>query len=144
MDAAYNLPRKFMVKLKTRMCDCDYWEIVGLPCQHAMVVIGYARHGIEEYVSTWFTRQAYLNTYSVMFSPLLHQCTWERTGRPLIDPPIVQKKIPSGPCQSSNTGMRKRRAQVGSGDAGIKKRQSSQGLSQSENLSQALNVTGSL
>ncbi|KAK9206500.1 hypothetical protein WN943_016777 [Citrus x changshan-huyou] len=28
-----------------------------------------------------------------MFSPLSDQCMWERTGRPLIDPPIVQKKV---------------------------------------------------
>ncbi|KAK9198489.1 hypothetical protein WN944_013674 [Citrus x changshan-huyou] len=90
---------------------------------------------------------------------------WERTGRPLIDPPIVQKKasttsiqplnvsqqatrrrkqIPSGPGQSSNTRGRKRRVQVGSGDAGTRGEQSSQGLSQSENPSQASNVTGSL
>ncbi|KAK9209419.1 hypothetical protein WN944_001785 [Citrus x changshan-huyou] len=58
-----------------------------------MAAIGYARHAIEEYVPAWFATQTYLNTYSVMFSPLPDQCTWERTGRPLIDPPIMQKKV---------------------------------------------------
>ena len=93
MDAAYNPPKRFVVKLETRTCDCGYWEIVNFPCQHAMATIGYARHKIEEYVPTWFTGKAYLNTYSVIFSPLLDQCTWERIRRPLIDPPIVQKKV---------------------------------------------------
>ncbi|KAK9190966.1 hypothetical protein WN943_019576 [Citrus x changshan-huyou] len=64
MDAAYSPPRRFMVKLKSRTCDCGYWEIAGLPCQHAMVAIGYARHAIEEYVPAWFATQTYLNTYS--------------------------------------------------------------------------------
>ncbi|KAH9768456.1 SWIM-type domain-containing protein [Citrus sinensis] len=165
MDAAYSPRRRFVVKLESRTCDCGYWEIAGLPCQHAMAAIGYARHAIEEYVPAWFATQSYLNTYSVMFSPLPNQCTWERTRRPLIDPPIVQKKasqtattaksidskvatsqstrkIPSGPGQSSNTRGRKRRAQVGSGDTGTRGEQSSQGLSQSENPSQASNVIG--
>ncbi|KAH9681171.1 SWIM-type domain-containing protein [Citrus sinensis] len=245
MDAAYSPRRRFVVKLESRTYDCGYWEIAGLPCQHAMAAIGYARHAIEEYVPAWFATHTYLNTYSMMFSPLPDQCMWERIGRPLIDPPIVQKKIgrpkksrkraqnepnkekrkffvicsfcggsnhnlrscplrpsvaranraknhnslasttsiqslnasqqatrrrkqasqtttvaksidskvatsqtarkiPSGPGQSSNTRGRKRRAQVGSGDAGIRGEQSSQGLSQSENPSQASNVTGSL
>ncbi|XP_024039462.1 uncharacterized protein LOC112098087 [Citrus clementina] len=201
MDAAYSPPRRFVVKLESRTCDCCYWEIAGLPCQRAMAAIGYARHAIKEYVPAWFATQTYLNTYSVMFSPLPDQCTWECTGRPLIDPPIVQKmvgrpkksrkraqnepnkekikffvicsfyggsnhnlrscplrplvvranraknhnsQIPSGPGQSSNTRGRKRRAQVGSGVVGTRGEQSSQGLSQSENPSQALNVTGSL
>ena len=93
MDAAYSPPRRFVVKLESRTCDCGYWEIAGLHCQHAMAAIGYARHAIEEYVPAWFATQTYLNTYSVMFSPLSDQCMWERTGRPLIDPPIMQKKV---------------------------------------------------
>ena len=95
MDATYSSPRRFVVKLESRTCNCGYWEIAGLPCQHAMVAIGYTRHAIEEYVPAWFATQTYLNTYSVMFSPLLDQCTWEHTGKPLIDPPIVQKKVGS-------------------------------------------------
>ncbi|KAK9225701.1 hypothetical protein WN943_010745 [Citrus x changshan-huyou] len=58
-----------------------------------MAAMGYARHQVQEYVPTCFSRQAYLSTYSVMFSPLPDQCTWEPTGRPLIDPPIVERKI---------------------------------------------------
>ena len=92
MDAAYNPPRRFVVKLETRTCDCNYWEIAGLISPHSIAAIGYAIHAIKEYVPTWFTRQAYLNTYSVMFSLLRDQCTWERIRRLLIDPPIVQKK----------------------------------------------------
>ena len=81
------------MKLEFRTCDCGYWEIVALPCQHAMPAMGYVRHEVQEYVPTYFSRQAYLSTYSVMFSPFTDQCTWEPTGRPLIDPPIVKRKI---------------------------------------------------
>ncbi|KAK9208847.1 hypothetical protein WN944_001208 [Citrus x changshan-huyou] len=93
MDRAYNPPKRFVVKLESRICDCVYWKIVGLPCPHVMAAMGYARHDVQEYVPTYFSRHAYLSTYSVMFSPLPDQCTWEPTRRSLIDPPIVEKKI---------------------------------------------------
>ncbi|KAK9187487.1 hypothetical protein WN944_018883 [Citrus x changshan-huyou] len=58
-----------------------------------MAAMGYARHDVQEYVPTCFSRHAYLSTYSVMFSPLPDQYTWEPIRRPLIDPPIVEKNI---------------------------------------------------
>lgn len=93
MDKSYYPARRFIVKLKDRTCDCGYWEIAGLPCCHAMAAIGYARHEIEEYIPFCFTKQAYINTYSVMFSPIPDERTWERGDMPLIDPLIVRKKI---------------------------------------------------
>ncbi|KAK9175146.1 hypothetical protein WN944_027152 [Citrus x changshan-huyou] len=93
MDKAYYPARRFVVMLECRKCDCGYWEIAGLPCAHAMAAMGYARHEVQEYVPMCFSKQAYLSTYSLMFNPIPDQCTWEPTGRPLIDPPIVQRKI---------------------------------------------------
>ena len=58
-----------------------------------MAVIGYARHEIEEYIPFCFTKQAYINTYLVMFSPIPNERTWERGDRPLIDPLVMRKKI---------------------------------------------------
>ncbi|KAH9789142.1 SWIM-type domain-containing protein [Citrus sinensis] len=93
IDKAYYPARRFIVKLEDKTCDCGYWEIADLPCSHAMASIGYARHETEEYIPFCFTKQAYINTYSVMFSLIPDEHTWERGERPLIDPPIVQKKI---------------------------------------------------
>ena len=46
MDRAYNPPRRFVVKLKFRTCDCNYWEITSLSCQHAMAAMEYSRHEV--------------------------------------------------------------------------------------------------
>ena len=64
MDKSYYPARKFVMKLEDKTCNCGYWEIAG-----------------------------YINTYSVMFSQIPDEHTWERGERPLIDPLIVQKKI---------------------------------------------------
>ena len=68
MDRAYNPPKRFVVKLESRTCNCVYWEIVGLHCLHAMAAMGYARHNVQEYIPACFSRHAYLSTYLVMFS----------------------------------------------------------------------------
>ncbi|KAH9671368.1 SWIM-type domain-containing protein [Citrus sinensis] len=93
MDKSYYPTRRFIMKLEDKTCDCGHWEITGLPCSDAMAAIGYARHEIEEYIPFYFSKQAYINTYSVMFSPIPDERTWKHGDRPLIDPPIVRKKI---------------------------------------------------
>ena len=53
-----------MIKL-----EISNWKIAGFACRQVMAAVGYARHEVEDYIPTCFTRQAYLNKYSVMFSP---------------------------------------------------------------------------
>lgn len=71
MDKMYFPPRRFVVKLESKTCNCGYWDIASLFCAHDMAIMGYVRHEVEEYVPTCFTKQAYLNTYCLMFSPIL-------------------------------------------------------------------------
>ncbi|KAK9233415.1 hypothetical protein WN943_023665 [Citrus x changshan-huyou] len=73
--------------------DLNFQEVAGLPCAHAMAAMGYARHEVQEYVLMCFSKQAYLSTYLLMFNHIPDQCTWGPTGRQLIDPSIVQRKI---------------------------------------------------
>lgn len=92
IDKSYYLARKFLVKLEDKTCDCGYWEIVGLPCFDALTNIGYARHETEEYIPFCLTKNAYINTYSVLFNPIHDEHTWEHGERSLNEPLIVLKK----------------------------------------------------
>ena len=93
MDKTYHPARRFIVKLESRSCDCGLWDISGIPYVHGMAVILYARHTIDEYILHYFTTQAYINTYRVMFNPIPDPCAWASVDRPDIHPPIIQKKI---------------------------------------------------
>ncbi|KAH9746490.1 SWIM-type domain-containing protein [Citrus sinensis] len=92
-DKSYYPARRFIVDLVSRSCDCGHWELSGLPCAHAMAAISHARHTTEEYLPKYFTKQAYLNTYSVMFKPIPDKVTWEPCDRPKLSPPEITKKI---------------------------------------------------
>ncbi|KAH9762042.1 SWIM-type domain-containing protein [Citrus sinensis] len=78
----YYPARRFIVDLVSR-----------LPCAHVMAAISHARHTTEEYLPKYFTKQAYLNTYAVMFKPIPDKVTWDPCDRPKLSPPEITKKI---------------------------------------------------
>ncbi|KAH9649573.1 SWIM-type domain-containing protein [Citrus sinensis] len=92
-DKSYYPARRFIVDLVSRSYDCGHWELSGLPCAHAMAAISHARHTTEEYLPKYCTKQAYLNTYAVMFKPIPDKVTWDPCDRPKLSPPEITKKI---------------------------------------------------
>ncbi|KAK9186816.1 hypothetical protein WN944_018205 [Citrus x changshan-huyou] len=105
-DKSYYLTRRFIVDLVSRSCDCGHWELSGLPCAHVMAVISHARHTTEEYLPKYFTKQAYLNTYVVMFKSIPNKVTWDPCDRPKLSPPEITKNI-GRPKNGMNHNVRK-------------------------------------
>ncbi|XP_052289946.1 uncharacterized protein LOC127899849 [Citrus sinensis] len=92
-DKGYYPARRFIVDLMSRSCDCGYWDLAGIPCTHAMAAISQARHTATEYLPKYFSKEAYLNTYVVMFKPIPDKVTWDPCDRPKLFPPEITKKI---------------------------------------------------
>ncbi|KAH9705145.1 SWIM-type domain-containing protein [Citrus sinensis] len=92
-DKGYYPARRFIVDLMSRSCDCGYWDLAGIPCTHAMAAISHARHTATEYLPKYFSKEAYLNTYAVMFKPIPDKVTWDPCDRPKLFPPEITKKI---------------------------------------------------
>ncbi|KAH9769197.1 SWIM-type domain-containing protein [Citrus sinensis] len=92
-DKGYYPARRFIVDLMSRSCDCGYWDLAGIPCTHAMAAISHARHTTTEYLPKYFSKEAYLNTYAVMFKPIHDKVTWDPCDRPKLFPPEITKKI---------------------------------------------------
>lgn len=76
-DLSYYPARRFVVQLESKLCDCGYWGVAGVPYSHAMAAISHARHIVEEYLPFCLTKQAYQNTYSVMFKPIPDEVSWD-------------------------------------------------------------------
>ncbi|KAK9184926.1 hypothetical protein WN943_025278 [Citrus x changshan-huyou] len=121
-DKGYYPARRFIVDLMSRSCDCGYWDLAGIPCTHAMAAISHARHTATEYLPKYFSKEAYLTTYAVMFKPIPDKVTWDPCDRPKLFPPEITKKIGrpkkgvSGLGESSNaarTSKRTKKVAVG-------------------------------
>ncbi|KAH9659600.1 SWIM-type domain-containing protein [Citrus sinensis] len=92
-NKSYYPARRFIVDLVSRSYNCGHWELSGLPYAHVMAAISHARHTVKEYWPKYFTKQAYLNTYVVMFQPIPDKVTWDPCDRPKLSPPEITKKI---------------------------------------------------
>lgn len=57
-----------------------------------MASIMYCRHDVHYYIPNYFTKQAYLDTYSVIVRPIPDQVTWKAGERGLINPPVKRRQ----------------------------------------------------
>ena len=59
---------KYAVKLREKKCSCQHWPILGMPCKHAALCIGYKRGKIQDYCHDFY----YVKTYQAAYGGVLH------------------------------------------------------------------------
>ncbi|XP_056690616.1 uncharacterized protein [Spinacia oleracea] len=84
----------FPIRLATRSCACEKWQICGIPCKHAPRVIYDQRMNPHDFISPWFKAAAYKLTYAEHIHPMADPSQWPDFGLPSIQPPTIKR--PSG------------------------------------------------
>ncbi|XP_017428843.2 uncharacterized protein LOC108336910 [Vigna angularis] len=69
----------------------------GIPCCHALAAMNVLNINGEDYVSNWFRRATYQETYIPMIYPVNGHHLWEMTSHPDVLPP--PKRVLPGPSQ---------------------------------------------
>lgn len=76
-------------------CTCKGWQLTGLPCCHAIAVIGILRRDAYDYCSRYFTTDSYRITYSESVHPIWGLGdTWEKGSSQLavtVTPPPTRR-----------------------------------------------------
>jgi hypothetical protein len=91
-----NGDRKYLVKLQQRECSCRYWQLSGLPCQHAISAIYKASGRIEDFIAPCYSIQAYKDTYQHVLYPVEGPENWPISSMPRPAPPAYVK-LPGRP-----------------------------------------------
>ncbi|XP_058759808.1 uncharacterized protein LOC131633114 [Vicia villosa] len=86
----------FVVDLAKKTCSCKFWDLVGIPCRHAVATIHRKVDDPIKYVHKCYHRNNYLACYNEFITPLNGQNEWPRTTDPDILPPSF-KRGPSRP-----------------------------------------------
>ncbi|XP_074300407.1 uncharacterized protein LOC141631666 [Silene latifolia] len=73
----HNSMLPFAVKLHERVCTCRYWDINGIPCEHATATICSKNENPESYLSFWYSKVAYETSYALSLEPLNGQSMWQ-------------------------------------------------------------------
>jgi hypothetical protein len=91
--------RRFTVDLSKRSCTCGFWDLVGIPCRHAITAMGKRNQNPVDFVSGWYSRETYGRCYNFNVSAINGQDMWP--DRPEIEyedmlPPLY-KRAPGRP-----------------------------------------------
>ncbi|XP_052723292.1 uncharacterized protein LOC128193572 [Vigna angularis] len=82
---------KFVVDLSNHTCTCYLWDLVGIPCRHAVAAIHYKSENPEHYVHPYYKKDAYRTCYAPIISPINGQQLWPTSESPQLLPPIYKR-----------------------------------------------------
>ncbi|WVY93030.1 hypothetical protein V8G54_032118 [Vigna mungo] len=86
---------KFVVDLSNKSCSCYSWDLIGIPCRHAIAAINYKVQNHEDYVHVYYKKPAYVTCYALEIVRINGQQMWPTSeNTPLLLPPIY--KTPPG------------------------------------------------
>ncbi|KAL3725982.1 hypothetical protein ACJRO7_030946 [Eucalyptus globulus] len=86
----------FMVDLNNKTCICRQWDILGIPCNHAISCINFMKCNLNDFVADCFKKTVYEGCYQFALPTLNGKKMWPATSEePLLPPPF--RKLPGRP-----------------------------------------------
>lgn len=95
------------------------WELSGIPCVHACAAMNYTHQHPDEYISDWFSKNKFVETYKGNIRPLNGSSMWAKTPYTKPLPPMA-RRMPGRP-------KTKRRKHATEDDSGYKRVRASGG-----------------
>jgi hypothetical protein len=83
--------REYNVDLKARTCDCNRWQLSGIPCHHAIACCRTMRKDPDQYVHSCYSIEAYKRAYAYKLVPPRARVFWEKQPGMQIHPPLYTK-----------------------------------------------------
>lgn len=83
---------RFIVDIGQHSCTCNWWDLVGIPCRHAVAAISHNMQQPVNFVHSYYRRDAYKATYGHAISPINGKRMWPYTPDAPILPPVYKRK----------------------------------------------------
>lgn len=78
------------VKLDSNYCECEMWQLSGIPCHHVVTCITTVRGHIEDYVDVYFSTDKGKACYARVIHPIPSQNLWPPMDNCDLQPPIAR------------------------------------------------------
>ncbi|KAI9112130.1 hypothetical protein K1719_016653 [Acacia pycnantha] len=82
---------KVGVNLTKHTCACNFWQLTGLPYEHAIAAIAHKNEAAENYVHQWLTMDALHATYEHTLNPVNSDEYWPSSDEPKPVPPPLKR-----------------------------------------------------
>ena len=83
--------RHYAVDLNTKTCDCNRWQLSGIPCHHVLACCREDRIDPESLVHDCYSIETYKKAYAHNLHPLRGRGFWEKMNGVVVHPPLYTK-----------------------------------------------------
>ena len=87
LEVKENDRRRYTVNLEQFTCSCKYWQLLGLPCCHAISAIYSCSRKLDDYIAPCFSITEYRKIYEHCLQPVEGQERWPVSDMPRPHPP---------------------------------------------------------
>ena len=115
----YNGHERFTIDLKKKECSCRKWSLTGIPCRHGISCIYWWKKNPEDYVPTYYRKEAYQACYEHIIFPTNGPNLWIATEYSDILPPSYRKPIGRPPKARKKDPNEEKKTQSKLGRSGI-------------------------
>ncbi|KAK2446568.1 hypothetical protein QL285_017358 [Trifolium repens] len=108
--------QQFIVDTQKQTCTSGFWELVGIPCRHAIAALGYRKQDPAEFVHNCYSKEKYAQCYGYGISAINGVDMWPKPAEG-VDDTILPPSYKNGPGRprklrirgTDEDGARKRR-----------------------------------
>nr|GFC02696.1 zinc finger, PMZ-type [Tanacetum cinerariifolium] len=86
----------FGVNIHFKKCACKMWELIGLPCVHAVAGYIHLKKDPKLGVTEWFSKNKWVESYQYSVRPVSGTKLWKKSDLPKPLPP-GERKLPGRP-----------------------------------------------
>ncbi|XP_057811441.1 uncharacterized protein LOC131025662 [Salvia miltiorrhiza] len=87
---------KFVVFVEGKECACRVWQLIGIPCVHAICAIQYMSKDPVDYLSNYYSMEMYRATYDYALEPVNGPKMWPKVEGFTVKP-LAVRKMPGRP-----------------------------------------------
>ncbi|KAL5571202.1 hypothetical protein UlMin_020799 [Ulmus minor] len=78
-------------------CDCNAWQMTGIPCVHALACISFIRANVDDYIHTYFTTEVWRRSFASVVHPIPSRIYWPHLPDDAMLQPPIRRRIPGRP-----------------------------------------------
>ncbi|KAI5416382.1 hypothetical protein KIW84_041449 [Lathyrus oleraceus] len=89
----FHTRHSFIVDISTRTCTCNFWELISIPCRHALSALGFRNQYPEDFVDDYYFKETYVTFYDFNISQINGQDMWPEVNIEEMLPPTYKKGL---------------------------------------------------
>jgi hypothetical protein len=98
--------QQFIVNTAKKTCTCNFWDLVGIPCRHAVCAISYQGKDPLDFVDDCYSREKYAASYGFAISAINGVDMWPKPPDGVVEEKLLPPLYKRGPGRPKKLRIR--------------------------------------